>query len=40
VNPSCVRGPEKGIILLSGHNGVATRNCRIKSSEPSLSLAA
>ena len=30
--PSCVRRPEKGIILLSGHNGVATRFRIIMSS--------
>ena len=31
-NQSCVRGSEKGIILLSGHNGVATRFRRIIGS--------
>ena len=31
-NQSCGRGSEKGIILLAGHNGVATGNRRIKSS--------
>jgi hypothetical protein len=39
-NQSCVRGSEKGIILLSGHNGVATRFRIIIGSAPSLSLAA
>ena len=37
-NPSCVRGSEKGIILLSGHNGVAIRFRRIKSSQSFGSL--
>ena len=40
VKRRCGRAPAQGIIPLSGHNGVAIRFRIIKSSEPSLSLAA
>jgi hypothetical protein len=40
VKRCCGQAPSQGIILLSGHNGVATRFRRIIGSSPTLSLAA